>query len=76
MTIEEILIEIRDWLNGGVRQETELDSFLSAKGFYDFDIEYIKGQMLNNDFSLMNGTVKYRGGFIAKLPPNQNPNMI
>ena len=73
MTIEQILEEIREWIGDRRIPEKELEEYLTEKGFSGEEVSYIIWEMLKNKFSFMNDTVCYRGDYVAKMPPNQNP---
>lgn len=71
--IEHLLEEIRDWLGNREVSEKELEDYLTEREFSSDDISYIKREMLKSGFSFMNDKVWYRGDYVAKMPPNQNP---
>lgn len=71
--IERLLEEIRDWLGNMVVSEKELEDCLSEREFSSDEISYIKGEMLKSGFSFINDKVCYRGDYVVKMPPNQNP---
>lgn len=71
--IEQLLEEIREWLGDRVAPEKELKEYLFERGYSNDDYSYIKVEMLKSGFSFMDDKVRYRGNYVAPLPPNQNP---
>jgi len=69
--LQETIAELKEKLHGKFVTDESLDEYLKQKGFGADELNYVKGEMIRQGFSFMNGTVTYRGAdFVAPMPPN------